>query len=44
LAALGHDVVPAQVGGFGGGQIIVVENGVAYAGSDPRKDGSAVGL
>jgi len=44
LAALGHEVVPAQVGGFGGGQIIVVENGVAFAGSDPRKDGSAVGL
>jgi len=44
LAALGHEVVPAQVGGFGGGQIIGVENGVAFAGSDPRKDGSAVGL
>jgi gamma-glutamyltranspeptidase len=44
LVALGHDVTPAKVGGFGGGQIIVVEDGVAFAGSDPRKDGSAVGL
>ncbi|MFM2031694.1 MAG: hypothetical protein RLZZ297_459 [Chloroflexota bacterium] len=44
LAALGHEIVPAEVGGFGGGQIIVVEDGVAYAGSDPRKDGAAVGL
>ena len=44
LIALGHDVTPAKVGGFGGGQIIVVEDGVAFAGSDPRKDGSAVGL
>ena len=44
LRALGHDIVPAAVGGFGGGQIIVVQDGVAYAGSDPRKDGAAVGL
>jgi gamma-glutamyltranspeptidase / glutathione hydrolase len=44
LVALGHDVAPAKVGGFGGGQIIVVEDGVAFAGSDPRKDGAAVGL
>jgi gamma-glutamyltranspeptidase/glutathione hydrolase len=44
LRALGHDVVPAEVGGFGGGQIIVVQDGVAFAGSDPRKDGAAVGL
>lgn len=44
LQALGHEIVPADVGGFGGGQIIVVEDGVAFAGSDPRKDGAAVGL
>ena len=44
LRALGHEIVDAEVGGFGGGQIIVVEDGVAYAGSDPRKDGAAVGL
>jgi gamma-glutamyltranspeptidase/glutathione hydrolase len=44
LRDLGHDVVPAAVGGFGGGQIIVVQDGVSYAGSDPRKDGAAVGL
>jgi len=44
LLTIGHDVTPARVGGFGGGQIIVVEDGVAFAGSDPRKDGAAVGL
>ena len=44
LRKLGHEVVPASVGGFGGGQIINMENNVAFGGSDPRKDGSAVGL
>ena len=44
LRALGHEIVPASVGGFGGGQIITMENNVAFGGSDPRKDGSAVGL
>ncbi len=44
LRLLGHDIVAAEVGGFGGGQIIVVQDGVTYAGSDPRKDGAAVGL
>jgi gamma-glutamyltranspeptidase/glutathione hydrolase len=44
LRELGHEVVPASVGGFGGGQIINMENNVAFGGSDPRKDGSAVGL
>jgi gamma-glutamyltranspeptidase/glutathione hydrolase len=43
LAGYGHEIIPARAGGFGGGQIIVVENGVAFAGSDPRKDGCAVG-
>jgi gamma-glutamyltranspeptidase/glutathione hydrolase len=43
LAALGHQIVPSGVFGFGGGQIIVVdENGVRHGGSDPRKDGCAV--
>lgn len=42
LRQIGHDIVPAAVGGFGGGQIIVVEQGVAYGGSDPRKDGCVV--
>jgi gamma-glutamyltranspeptidase/glutathione hydrolase len=44
LAALGHQVVESpRVGGFGGGQIIVVDqHGVRHAGSDPRKDGAAV--
>lgn len=44
LVQLGHDVVPAAVGGFGGGQIIVVQDGTAYGGSDPRKDGCVVAL
>lgn len=44
LRALGHEIVPAAVGGFGGGQIIVVEDGVAFGGSDPRKDGCVVAL
>lgn len=48
LAAMGHNVVPPAEAtvGFGGGQIIVVDavNGVLYGGSDPRKDGCAVGF
>lgn len=44
LLQRGHEIVPAAVGGFGGGQIIVVENGVAFGGSDPRKDGCVVAL
>ncbi len=47
LAALGHRVVPEQPfsPGFGGGQVIAVdhENRVLWGGSDPRKDGCAVG-
>jgi gamma-glutamyltranspeptidase / glutathione hydrolase len=44
LAAIGHSIVPVNgAGGFGGGQIIIVdEAGVRHAGSDPRKDGCAV--
>jgi gamma-glutamyltranspeptidase / glutathione hydrolase len=44
LAARGHRVVPAD-GPLGGGQMIVLdhERGVLIGGSDPRKDGLAVG-
>jgi gamma-glutamyltranspeptidase/glutathione hydrolase len=48
LAAMGHQVnlQPAFWSGFGGGQIIAVdaETGVLEGGSDPRKDGYAVGF
>jgi len=48
LAHMGHRVAPPSEvgGGFGGGQIIVVdqENGAMFGGSDPRKDGCAVGF
>ena len=48
LAAMGHDVriEPAFWSGFGGGQIIAVHphTGVLHGGSDPRKDGCAVGF
>jgi len=48
LAALGHDVRPEPTfsPGFGGGQIIAAdpETGVLSGGSDPRRDGCAVGF
>lgn len=48
LAALGHDVRPETTfsPGFGGGQVIALapEGDVLWAGSDPRKDGCAVGF
>lgn len=48
LWAMGHRVVtPSEMSGeFGGGQVIAVseENGALLAGSDPRKDGCAVGF
>jgi gamma-glutamyltranspeptidase / glutathione hydrolase len=48
LAAMGHQVRPEPLfePGFGGGQIIAVdpETGVYWGGSDPRKDGCAVGF
>jgi gamma-glutamyltranspeptidase / glutathione hydrolase len=44
LARLGHNVVPAGKP-LGGGQMIVVDHarGVLIGGSDPRKDGLALG-
>lgn len=44
LRERGHHIVDRQgMFGFGGGQIIVVDDsGVRHAGSDPRKDGCAV--
>jgi gamma-glutamyltranspeptidase / glutathione hydrolase len=47
LASLGHQVAPETTfdPGFGGGQVIAVDGatGVLWGGSDPRKDGCAVG-
>ena len=46
LRTRGHDLeVTSEFGGFGGGQIIMMDqkSGVLMAGSDPRKDGCAVG-
>ena len=44
LARLGHKIVPAGKP-LGGGQIIVIDHarGVLLGGSDPRKDGLALG-
>lgn len=44
LAAMGHDIA-ASGGPIGGGQIIAIDRqgGVLIAGSDPRKDGLALG-
>jgi gamma-glutamyltranspeptidase/glutathione hydrolase len=48
LAKLGHDVCSETTFApmFGGGQIIAIDpgSGVIWAGSDPRKDGCAVGF
>jgi gamma-glutamyltranspeptidase/glutathione hydrolase len=45
LATRGHRLIDGEGGGFGGGQIIEIdfESGALAAGSDPRKDGAAVG-
>jgi gamma-glutamyltranspeptidase/glutathione hydrolase len=44
LARMGHEVVPAAKP-LGGGQVIVLDHarGVLLGGSDPRKDGLALG-
>ncbi len=41
---MGHQIVPNGIFGFGGGQIIVVDqaSGVRMGGSEPRKDGCVV--
>ncbi|MFQ5711251.1 MAG: gamma-glutamyltransferase [Candidatus Geothermarchaeales archaeon] len=50
LSKRGHEIVPLEttpmsLGGFGGGQVIMVDPaGVLLAGSDPRKDGFAIGF
>ena len=48
LRGLGHEITleaPDNAFGFGGAQLIErLENGAYLAGSDPRKDGSAVGF
>lgn len=48
LRNMGHDIkleAPDNAFGFGGAQLIAkLENGVYAAGSDPRKDGQAVGF
>jgi gamma-glutamyltranspeptidase/glutathione hydrolase len=43
LTVLGHEVIPAN--GFGGGQMITLDpdSGALLGGSDPRKDGCAIG-
>ena len=45
LQAMGHHLAPPSPGGFGGYQAIRIdlENGVLIGGSDPRKDGCALG-
>jgi gamma-glutamyltranspeptidase/glutathione hydrolase len=43
LRALGHDIVPEDSISFGGAQAIIRGPGGYSAGSDPRKDGMAVG-
>ena len=43
LRALGHDIVPEDSVSFGGAQAIIRLPGGYAAGSDPRKDGMAVG-
>jgi len=45
---MGHDLTceePDNAFGFGGAQLVArLENGAYAAGSDPRKDGQAVGF
>ena len=45
LQARGHHLAPTSPGGYGGYQAIRIdlEHGVLIGGSDPRKDGCAMG-
>jgi gamma-glutamyltranspeptidase/glutathione hydrolase len=43
LRAMGHDIVPEDSISFGGAQAIIRLPGAYSAGSDPRKDGMAIG-
>ena len=43
LSAMGHDVGTAGIGSFGGAQVVVKLPRGWAAGSDPRKDGLAIG-
>ena len=47
LVERGHDIVPKEQNtlGYGGGQIIRIDplSGYLFGGSDPRKDGQAIG-
>jgi gamma-glutamyltranspeptidase/glutathione hydrolase len=45
LTARGHTIIPGQAGSFGGFQGILIDprTGVLMGGSDPRKDGVAIG-
>ncbi|MCP4724233.1 MAG: gamma-glutamyltransferase, partial [bacterium] len=45
LTTFGHDIMQHSFGAYGGGQGIIFDRntGVMYGGSDPRKDGAAVG-
>jgi len=44
LADMGHHINTEQTEeGFGGGQVILISEDALYAGSDPRKDGCAIG-
>jgi gamma-glutamyltranspeptidase/glutathione hydrolase len=43
LARRGHDVRVEPASAFGGGQIVVNDDGVLSGGTEPRKDGLAVG-
>jgi gamma-glutamyltranspeptidase / glutathione hydrolase len=44
LQSLGHAIIPSR-GSYGGGQMITIESdsGALLGGSDPRKDGCAIG-
>jgi gamma-glutamyltranspeptidase/glutathione hydrolase len=43
LRAMGHDIVPEDSISCGGAQAIIRLPGAYSAGSDPRKDGMAIG-